>query len=135
MAQRKSLDVRGIDVVPPKKDLIIRGGHNIYPAHIETLTLRHPAVLKAAAYPVADTRLGERVCLAVIAREGASVDGMQLLAHLDQAGLSKYDMPEFFIALDAFPMTASGKILKRELVELTKAGHVKPEPVRWKAKE
>jgi acyl-CoA synthetase len=59
------------------------------------------------------------------------MNGMQLLEHLNAAGLSKYDMPEYFIALDAFPLTASGKILKRELVEWTKDGRIKPEPVRW----
>ena len=60
-----------LQIVGRKKDLIIRGGHNIHPAHIENLALKHPGVLKAAAYPVADQRLGERVCLAVIARDGA----------------------------------------------------------------
>jgi acyl-CoA synthetase len=40
-------------------------------------------------------------------------------------------MPEYFIALDAFPLTASGKILKRELIEWTRSGRLKPEPVRW----
>jgi acyl-CoA synthetase len=90
-------------------------------------------VVKAAAYPVADQRLGERVCLAVIPREGAAIDGLALLEHLHAAGLSKYDMPEYFIALDAFPLTASGKILKRELVEMTKTGRITPEPVRFRA--
>ena len=70
---------------------------------------------KAAAFGVADERLGEKVCLAVICREGERVSGEELLDHLHAAGLSKYDMPEYFIALDAFPLTASGKILKREL--------------------
>ena len=120
-----------LQIVGRKKDLIIRGGHNIHPSHIENLAVQHPAVLKAAAFPVADPRLGERVCLAVIAREGEQVEGMQLLAHLDATGLSKYDMPEYYIALEAFPLTASGKILKRELVEWTKSGRIKPEPVRW----
>ena len=130
------LDARGnLQIVGRKKDLIIRGGHNIHPSRIENLAVKHPAVLKAAAYPVADSRLGERVCLAVIAREGASVDGMQLLAHLDATGLSRFDMPEYYIALDAFPLTASGKILKRELVEWTKSGRIKPEPVRWVSPE
>ena len=129
-------DARGnLQIVGRKKDLIIRGGHNIHPAHIENLALKFPGVLKAAAFPVADTRLGERVCLAVIARDGAAMSGMQLLEHLDATGLSKFDMPEFFITLDAFPLTASGKILKRELVEWTKSGRIKPEPVRWKSKE
>jgi acyl-CoA synthetase len=124
-----------LQIVGRKKDLIIRGGHNIHPSDIENLVLKHPAVVKAAAYPVADVRLGERVCLAVIAREGAAIDGPGMLEHLHGAGLSKYDMPEYFIALDAFPLTASGKILKRELVEMTTAGRIKPEPVRFRSPE
>jgi acyl-CoA synthetase len=130
------MDARGnLQIVGRKKDLIIRGGHNIYPAHIENFAVKHPAVLKAAAYAVADTRLGERVCLAVVARDGACIDPMQLLEHLHESGLSKYDMPEYYVSLDAFPLTASGKILKRELVEWTKSGRVTPQPVRWISRE
>jgi acyl-CoA synthetase len=122
-----------LQIVGRKKDLIIRGGHNIHPAPIENLALKHPAVLKAAAFAVADARLGERVCLAVIARNGATVDPDELLAHLDRAGLSKYDMPEYFVRMDAFPLTASGKIVKRELVEWARKGRIAPAPVRWPA--
>ncbi|MEJ2123119.1 MAG: class I adenylate-forming enzyme family protein, partial [Alphaproteobacteria bacterium] len=111
------------------KDLIIRGGHNIYPAQIESLALRHPAVARCAAFPVPDERLGERVCLAVI----GEVDPHDLLTHLAGEGLSKYDMPEFFLRLEAFPLTASGKILKRALVESTKQGLLKPLSVRFKS--
>jgi acyl-CoA synthetase len=129
-------DARGnLQIVGRKKDLIIRGGYNIHPARIENLALKHPAVLKAAAYPVADARLGERVCLAVIPRDGTAVDPDELLAHLHTAGLSKYDMPEYFIIMDAFPLTASGKILKRELIERTRAGRIVPSPVRWVERE
>jgi acyl-CoA synthetase len=120
-----------LQIVGRKKDLIIRGGHNIHPTYIENLAIKHPLVLQAAAYAVADERLGERVCLAVVTREDRTVTAAELLAHLDAEGLSKYDMPEFFIALDAFPLTASGKILKRELVDWTRSGRLKPEPVRW----
>ncbi|MGZ8266077.1 MAG: class I adenylate-forming enzyme family protein [Burkholderiales bacterium] len=118
-------------IVGRKKDLIIRGGHNIHPAYIENLAIRHPLVLKAAAYPVADERLGERVCLAVVTRDGAAIAGGELLAHLSAEGLSRYDMPEYVVVLEEFPLTASGKVLKRELVEWTRSGRVKPEPVRW----
>src|SRR5690606_18653506 len=55
-----------LQIVGRKKDLIIRGGHNIHPAHIEEYAHRHPAVRKAAAFGVADERLGEKVCLALI---------------------------------------------------------------------
>lgn len=122
------LDARGnLEIVGRLKDVIIRGGHNIYPASIEALALRHPAVLKAAAFPVMDERLGERVCLAVI----GAVTGNAMLQHLHAEGLSKYDMPEFFLSVTEFPLTASGKILKRELVEMVKRGALSPQPVRF----
>jgi acyl-CoA synthetase len=120
-----------VQIVGRKKDLIIRGGHNIYPAKIEDFTMRYKAVAKAAAFPVPDERLGERVCLAVIPRPNETVTPMALLAHLNDHGLSKYDMPEYFISLDSFPLTASGKVLKRRLVEMVKEGSLTPQPVRW----
>jgi len=113
------------------KDLIIRGGHNIYPAQIEALALRHKQIVKAACFPVADERLGERVCIAVIGEIEAEV----LLEHLAQEGLSKYDMPEYFLRVDAFPLTASGKILKRTLVEMVRKGELSPIPIRYRGRE
>ncbi|MEX3959776.1 class I adenylate-forming enzyme family protein [Trinickia sp. EG282A] len=120
-------------IVGRKKDLIIRGGHNIHPARIEELAMRHPLVERAAAYPVQDARLGEKVCVSVIVREGQCLAPEDLLAHLANSGLSKYDMPEYFLALDRFPLTASGKILKRDLVEMTLRGDLEPISVRYKA--
>jgi len=128
-----ALDERGcLRIVGRKKDLIIRGGHNIHPARIEDLAHRHAAVQKAAAFGVPDARLGEKVCLAVICREGERVTGEALLDHLHAAGLSKYDMPEYFLALEAFPLTASGKILKRELQQWATHGRIAPQAVRWR---
>jgi acyl-CoA synthetase len=120
-----------VRIVGRKKDLIIRGGHNIHPAKIEDYAMRHAAVFKAAAFPVADLRLGEKVCLAVVGKSNDEIDAADLLAHLDRMGLSKYDMPEYFIQLDAFPLTASGKILKRRLVEDVSTGMIRPHPVRF----
>jgi acyl-CoA synthetase len=126
------IDEQGcLEIVGRKKDLIIRGGHNIHPARIEDLAMRHPAVARCAAFAVVDHRLGEKVCLSVIFHEGASATVDELLAHLHDAGLSRYDMPEYFIAVTAYPLTASGKILKRELVEWAKSGRIQPQPVRW----
>jgi acyl-CoA synthetase len=120
-----------LEIVGRKKDLIIRGGHNIHPAKIEDLAMRHPAVARVAAFAVADDRLGEKLCLSVIFHEGTSAEAKELLAHLHGAGLSRYDMPEYFIAMTQYPLTASGKILKRELVEWAKSGRIAPVPVRW----
>jgi acyl-CoA synthetase len=125
------LDANGcLHIMGRIKDLIIRGGHNIHPGKIEALAMRHPQVGKAAAIAVADHRLGEKVCLAIIP-DGDVPEAAALLAHLQREGLSKYDMPEYFIALKSFPLTASGKILKRELAQWIKQGRIAPQPVRW----
>lgn len=125
-------DDGNVRIVGRKKDLIIRGGHNIYPATIENVVIRHGAVSKAAAFPVPDERLGERMCLAVIAaRPGETLEPFDLLAHLAAHGTSIYDMPEFFTQVDSFPLTASGKILKRELSAMVNDGRLAPQPVRW----
>ena len=93
-----SLDANGyLRITGRVKDIIIRGGHNIHPARIEALAMRHPAVARARPWcPFADARLGEKVCLAVMFRTGRQAAPAELLAHLDAAGLSKYDMPEYF---------------------------------------
>lgn len=118
-----------LEIVGRSKDLIIRGGHNIYPSQIENLAIRHPAVFKVAALPVPDDRLGERVCLAVITKDGAEIEPADMLRQLAEAGLSKYDMPEYFLRLDAFPLTASGKVQKRDMVEQIRNGALQPQPI------
>ena len=114
-----------------KKEIIIRGGRNIHPAHIEALALRHQAVERAAAFPVSDPRLGERICLAVVTRRDMPLDPQAMLEHLAAAGLSKYDMPEFILPLAEMPLTASGKIIKRELARSVAEGRAEPVPVRF----
>ena len=86
---------------------------------------------KAAAFPVPDERLGERVCLAVMPTDDIP-EGQNVLSHLFNEGLSIYDMPEYYIAISDFPLTASGKILKRELAEWAKEGRISPDPIRFK---
>lgn len=126
------LDAAGnLSIVGRSKDLIIRGGHNIHPAKIEALAIRHPGVARAAAFAVPDQRLGERVCLAVI----GDADPAELLDRLAAEGLSIYDMPERFVRLDAFPLTASGKVLKRELTAMAARGELPLKPIRARRKE
>jgi acyl-CoA synthetase len=117
-----------------KKDVIIRGGRNIHPARIEALALRHHAIEKAAAFPVGDARLGERVCLAVVTQGGKQLEPGEVLDHLDASGLSKYDMPEFMLQLNEMPLTASGKLLKRELVRKVAVGQLRLLPVRFRSR-
>lgn len=118
-----------------KKDIIIRGGRNIHPAPIEALALRHAAVERAAAFPIPDPRLGERVCLAVATRRDRPLDPQEILQHLDSVGLSRHDMPEFILPVVEMPLTASGKILKRELARSVAEGRAHPVPARFAAAE
>lgn len=113
------------------KEIIIRGGHNIHPSKIEQLTMRYPGVERAAALGIADERLGEKVCLVVMPTIPGSIDPQALLAHLDKLGLSKYDMPEFFLEVGEIPLSASGKILKRALLPDIEAGNMIPTPIRY----
>jgi acyl-CoA synthetase len=64
-------------------------------------------------------------------RAGAHVTPDELLAHLNASGLSRYDLPEYFLELDEIPLTASGKILKRDLITMIQEGRLKPNPIRW----
>jgi acyl-CoA synthetase (AMP-forming)/AMP-acid ligase II len=127
------LDEHGyLRIVGRQKDVIIRGGRKVYPARIEALALRHAAIEGAAAFPLADPRLGERVCLAIVLRKNKQVEPEAILQHLDMAGLSKYDMPEFIMPLEEMPLTASGKVIKRELVRRVAEEDLQPVPVRFR---
>jgi acyl-CoA synthetase len=113
-----------------KKDVINRGGHKIHPAKLEALASQHPGVERVAAIPVADERLGEKVCLAVEFRAGETASPAEILQHLNTAGLSKFDMPEYFLQLDRLPLTASGKVRKLDIVEAVKSGQKTPVAIR-----
>jgi acyl-CoA synthetase (AMP-forming)/AMP-acid ligase II len=125
------LDANGyLRITGRKKDVIIRGGQNINPARIEDLVMRHDAVERAAAVPVADARLGEKICLAVMFRSGRKANAEQILDHLETAGLARYEMPEFFIDCPEIPLMPNGKIQKLDIVKWIASGQVVPDPVR-----
>ena len=111
------------------KDLIIRGGHNIFPARIEQLAARHPHVDKAAAIAFPDERLGEKVCLVIKPADATGPEPREVLEHLEAEGLSKYDMPEYLAEIDDMPMTPGGKVIKRNILALISAGRISPRAV------
>jgi len=115
-----------------KKDVIIRGGHNIHAAPIEAAAQRHGGIAQAAAFPVPDPRLGERVCLAVVPASGVTPDAGRILDHLAGEGVSTSDLPEFILCLTEMPLTPSGKIVKRELMRWVAEGKVRPHPARFR---
>jgi acyl-CoA synthetase len=55
----------------------------------------------------------------------------EMLRHLDEAGLSRFDLPEYYVSLERLPVTPNGKVLKRELVESIRRGEIRPEAVRF----
>ncbi|PPR09284.1 MAG: Short-chain-fatty-acid--CoA ligase [Alphaproteobacteria bacterium MarineAlpha11_Bin1] len=110
-----------------RKELILRGGHNINPNLIESLALSHEAVYLAAAIPVPDSRLGERVCLAVMFEDGHSATIADILDHLADEGLSRYDMPEFWLPVSDIPLMPNGKLDKLEIQRRIRTGDLVPQ--------
>ncbi|MCZ0991461.1 long-chain-fatty-acid--CoA ligase [Streptomyces diastatochromogenes] len=101
-------------IVDRKKDLIIRGGYNVYPREIEEVLHEHPAVALAAVVGVPDERLGEEIAAAVVLRPGAEASPAELQEYVrDRVAAYKY--PRHVWLVDALPMGPSGKILKREI--------------------
>jgi long-chain acyl-CoA synthetase len=102
-------------IVDRAKDMVLRGGENVYCSEVEAAVYEHPAVAEAAAFGVPDDRLGEIVGIAVVRAPGASLDEDGLRAFLD-GKLAKFKIPErIWFMDDALPRNASGKFLKREL--------------------
>ncbi len=100
-----------------KKDLINRGGEKISAEEIENLILTHPAVQNVACIPYPDDVLGERMCACVIEKEGQTVTFDSLIAHLQKEEMAKHKLPERLEVMDDFPLSAFGKVSKKQLVE------------------
>ncbi|MEG2316857.1 MAG: AMP-binding protein, partial [Clostridia bacterium] len=99
------------------KDMIIRGGENIYPREIEEFLYTHHAVRDVQVVGVPDEKYGEEVCACVVLKEGCAVTEVELIDYV-RAGLSRFKAPRYVLVMDGFPMTASGKIQKFKLREL-----------------
>jgi long-chain acyl-CoA synthetase len=99
------------------KDMIIRDGYNVYPREIEETLMTHPAISLAAVIGVPHDSHGEEVKAFVILREGATETETDLVAWC-KANMANYKYPRLITLCNSLPMTATGKILKRELREL-----------------
>ncbi|MCW2572952.1 MAG: AMP-dependent synthetase [Frankiales bacterium] len=104
-----------VTIVDRKKDMVIRGGYNVYPREVEETMLRHPAVAQVAVIGLPDPQYGEEVCAVVVREPGHEVTDTELSAWTkDHLAAYKYPRRVFFV--DALPLGPSGKVLKRELV-------------------
>ena len=97
------------------KDMILRGGENVYSAEVEAAIYEHPAVYEAAVFGLPHDRLGEEVAVAIVPRAGETVDPAELQAFLREH-IAPFKVPsKVFLFDEALPRNPAGKILKRQL--------------------
>jgi long-chain acyl-CoA synthetase len=109
-----------VSIVDRKKDMVLRGGFNVYPREVEEVLLRHPAIAQVAVIGVPDEVYGEEVCAVVIAAEGNDT-GPELATQIlewSRGQLAGHKYPRRVEFAGEFPLGPSGKILKRELVAI-----------------
>jgi long-chain acyl-CoA synthetase len=102
-------------IVDRKKDMIIRGGYNVYPREIEEVLYEHPAVAEAAVIGVPHESLGEEVAAAVALKPGATATADELRTYV-KGQVAAYKYPRHVWITDALPKGATGKIQKRDIV-------------------
>jgi fatty-acyl-CoA synthase len=112
-----TMDTSGhVNIVGRLKDMVIRGGENLFPAEIEEFLLRHPKVANVQVVGVPDAFFGEELLAAVISMGDAQLTEAELRAYC-QGQISHQKIPRYFQFVESFPMTASGKVQKFVLRE------------------
>jgi fatty-acyl-CoA synthase len=106
-----------INITGRIKDMVIRGGENIYPREIEEFLYTHPDILDAQVIGVPDERYGEELCAWVTLREGATELTAEAVREFAGGKLAHYKIPRYVLVVDSFPMTVTGKIRKVEMRE------------------
>lgn len=105
-------------IVGRKKDVIIRGGQNIFPAEIESILITHPSIMNVAVVPMPDDMMGEKACAYVVCKPGCDISFEDITNFMLENKCAKYKLPERLEVVDAFPMSGDGqKIMKRQLTE------------------
>jgi fatty-acyl-CoA synthase len=112
------MDERGyVNIVGRKKDMIIRGGENIYPREVEEFLHAHPAISEAQVIGVPSEKYGEEVMAWVRLKPGCAVADGELAEHC-KGRIATYKIPRYWKLVDAFPMTVTGKVQKFRMREL-----------------
>ncbi|REJ12398.1 MAG: long-chain acyl-CoA synthetase, partial [Bacillaceae bacterium] len=115
-----TLDEQGyVRIVGRKKEMIIRGGYNIYPREVEEILYKHPNVVEVAIIGLPDTVLGEISCAAVKLKDGA-LETEESMKNYLKGKIADYKIPDKVVFVDELPMTPSGKIKKVELQQKLK---------------
>jgi acyl-CoA synthetase (AMP-forming)/AMP-acid ligase II len=101
-------------VASRKKDMINRGGENVYPVEVENIIYLHPKVLEVAVYSVQDKVMGEKVAAAVVAVPGTTPTAEEIKTFCGDK-LARYKIPEYVIFTASLPKNAGGKVIKKQL--------------------
>jgi len=102
------------NIVGRVKDMLIRGGENVYPREIEEYLLRHPGIQDAQVFGVPDAKYGEEVCAWVVARRGHALDE-NAVRDFCKGQIAHYKVPRYVRIVEQFPLTATGKAQKFEM--------------------
>jgi fatty-acyl-CoA synthase len=117
-----TMDQNGyVQIVGRIKDMIIRGGENIYPREIEEYLLSHPDIMDAQVIGVPDKKYGEQIMAWIQTREGAHLDEEAVIAFC-KGRIAHFKVPRYVRFVDEFPLTVTGKVQKFKLRELATAG-------------
>ncbi len=106
-----------VNIVGRMKDMVIRGGENIYPREIEEFLYSHPDVVDVQVVGVPDAKYGEELCAWVVLRDGAEPLTAEAVREFCAGRLAHYKVPRYVHLVDAFPMTVTGKVRKVEMRE------------------
>lgn len=107
-----TLDAEGYcNIVGRLKDMLIRGGENIYPREIEEFLFRHPKIQSVQVFGVPDTRYGEEVCAWIVLRTGEQATAEEI-QQFCQGQIAHYKVPRYIRFVEELPMTVTGKVQK-----------------------
>jgi fatty-acyl-CoA synthase len=108
-----------VEITGRIKDMVIRGGENVYPREIEEFLYTHPDILDAQVIGVPDEKYGEELCAWIRMKEGATPITAESLREFCSGQLAHYKIPRYVEIVEEFPMTVTGKIRKVEMREVT----------------
>jgi fatty-acyl-CoA synthase len=100
-----------VNIVGRSKDMVIRGGENVYPREVEEFLYSHPSIADVQVIGVPDARYGEELMAWIIPRQGATLDE-DAVREFCQGRIAHYKIPRYVKIVDAFPMTVTGKVQK-----------------------
>ncbi|MBI4333794.1 MAG: AMP-binding protein [Chloroflexi bacterium] len=128
MGDLGKLDSHGIlMVVGRKKDMIIRGGQNIYPTEIESLLVTHPAVSAVTVVAMPDRVMGEKACAYIVPKQGRSITFAEMVDFLKGKDIAPFKLPERLEIVESLPMVADGQKIDKKLLAARIADKTKAE--------